>query len=286
MANYTNVKNLLPTGDTRTFGAMDWQYIAIHNTANRASARSEVNYMHTGQSEVTYHFAIDDKECVQALPLNKSGWHAGDGGRKGGAVSIGIEICYSLDPDDPRYPVAEDNAAHKTAELLVSKGFGINRVKTHQMYSGKYCPHRMLDNNGWEAFKAKVQKYMNEMGQTGWIKDGYGWWYKNADGSYPTSTWKYINKAWYWFNAKGYAVTGWQYINKRWYYFNSNCQMLEGWIKYKDNWYYLRAKDGDMVSNEFRKINGTWYKFNENGEMLEDTTLNIDKDGAIKVIEK
>lgn len=163
MASYKETTMLLPLSDTRTFGEMDWQYITIHNTANRVSARSEAMYVHSGKSEVTYHFAIDDRECVQIQRLNMSCWHAGDGRGDGNTKSVALEICYSLDKGDSRYPVAEDNAAHKSAKLLLSKGFGIDRLRNHQIWSGKYCPHRMLDNNGWEPFKRKVAKYMEEL---------------------------------------------------------------------------------------------------------------------------
>lgn len=163
MANYKNIQRLLPANDHRTYGEMDWTYLTIHNTANRMPAKNEVSYVHSRQGEVTYHFAIDDKECIQLLPLTKSAWHAGDGKGNGNTKSVAIEICYSLDKGDKRYPIAEDNAAHKAAELLHSKGFGVDRLRKHQDWSGKYCPHRMLDNNGWGNFKNKVQKYLNEL---------------------------------------------------------------------------------------------------------------------------
>ena len=163
MANYKNIQKLLPANDHRTYGKMDWEYVTIHNTANRMPAKNEVSYVHSKQGEVTYHFAIDDKECIQLLPVTKTAWHAGDGRGSGNMKSVAIEICYSLDKGDKRYPIAEDNASHKAAELLYSKGFGVDRLRKHQDWSGKYCPHRMLDNNGWEPFKKKVQKYLNEL---------------------------------------------------------------------------------------------------------------------------
>ena len=163
MANYKNIQKLLPANDHRTYGKMAWQYVTIHNTANRMSADREVSYVHSRQGEVTYHFAIDDKECIQLLPLTKSAWHAGDGKGNGNTKSVAIEICYSLDKGDKRYPIAEDNASHKAAELLYSKGFGVDRLRKHQDWSGKYCPHRMLDNNGWGSFKKKVQKHLDKL---------------------------------------------------------------------------------------------------------------------------
>ena len=51
--------------------------ITVHNTANDASARNEISYMISNDNEVSFHYAVDDKEAVQGLPLNRNGWHAG-----------------------------------------------------------------------------------------------------------------------------------------------------------------------------------------------------------------
>ena len=143
---------------------MDWQEICVHNTANRASAMAEASYMIGHNMQISWHYAVDDYRAVQCLPLNRNGWHAGDGGNgRGNRKSLGIEICYSLDKGDKRYPVAQANAAILIARLLKSKNFGTNRIKIHRDYSGKYCPHRMLDNGHWDAFKAQVQAILDKL---------------------------------------------------------------------------------------------------------------------------
>jgi len=43
----------------------------------------------------------------------------------------------------------------------------------------------------------------------GWIRDGIGYWYRRADGTYPTNEWLLINHHWYLFNPDGYLCTGW-----------------------------------------------------------------------------
>lgn len=30
-------------------------------------------------SSTSYHFAVDDKEVIQAIPLDRHAWHSGDG---------------------------------------------------------------------------------------------------------------------------------------------------------------------------------------------------------------
>ena len=41
--------------------------ITIHNTANDASAMSEVSYMIRNNNQVSFHEAIDDYRCVQGI---------------------------------------------------------------------------------------------------------------------------------------------------------------------------------------------------------------------------
>ena len=144
--------------------AMTPQGITIHNTANDASAQNEIAYMTNNDQEVSYHYAVDDVEAIQGLPLNRNGWHAGDGTNgKGNRTTIAIEICHSLTPGNPKYAKSEDNGAKLTAILLHQYGWGIDRIRKHQDWSGKYCPHRILDNGNWEGFKGKVQAYLLQL---------------------------------------------------------------------------------------------------------------------------
>lgn len=136
--------------------AMTAEFIVVHNTANDASANNEISYMRTNNNKVSFHFAVDDKEVVQGLPLNRNGWHAGDGSNgKGNRKGIGIEICYSKSGGQ-RFIDAEKNAAKLIAKLLKDYGWDISRVGKHQDRSGKYCPHRTLDM-GWQRFLNMVK---------------------------------------------------------------------------------------------------------------------------------
>lgn len=132
------------------------EFITVHNTANDASANNEIEYMTRNSREVSFHFAVDDKEVVQGLPLNRNGWHSGDGGNgTGNRKSIGVEICYSKSGGE-RYKKAEALAVKFIAQLLHQKGWTISRVKKHQDWSGKHCPHRILSENRWEQFLKAV----------------------------------------------------------------------------------------------------------------------------------
>ncbi|SCL88130.1 peptidoglycan recognition protein family protein [Sporanaerobacter sp. PP17-6a] len=133
--------------------------ICVHNTANDASAKNEVSYMKGNNNQVSYHIAVDDIEAIQAIPFDRNTWHAGDGSSGNGNRNyISIEICYSKS-GGPKFNKAEKNAAEIIAQLLKQYGWGIGKVKKHQDFSGKYCPHRTLDM-GWNRFLNMIQKEM------------------------------------------------------------------------------------------------------------------------------
>ena len=135
-------------------------FFVIHNTSNDASAKNEVAYMKRNDAQTGFHFAIDDVEVRQVIPIDRNAWHAGDGAKgEGNRKGIGIEICYSKSGGE-RFEKAEEKAAEFVAEKLIEFGWGIDRVKKHQDFSGKYCPHRTIDM-GWERFLRKVELYMD-----------------------------------------------------------------------------------------------------------------------------
>lgn len=142
--------------------SMTSEFVVVHNTANDASAQNEVKYMISNNNQVSFHFAVDDKEIVQGLPLDRNAWACGDGANgKGNRKGIQIEICYSKS-GGVRFENAEKNAAKFIAQLLKERGWGIDKVKKHQDFSNKYCPHRTLDK-GWASFVNMVKDYVNEL---------------------------------------------------------------------------------------------------------------------------
>ena len=155
------IKNIVPTNkyNLKCPYEMRASRIVVHNTANDASARNEVSYMITNNNEVSFHYAVDDKEIVQGIPENRNAWHSSDGENgKGNREGIAIEICYSKSGGD-RFTKAEQNAVNLIVDILKRYGWGVDRVTKHQDYSGKYCPHRTLDN-GWDRFIKMIQAKM------------------------------------------------------------------------------------------------------------------------------
>ena len=131
------------------------EFFVIHNTSNDASAKNEIAYMKNNDLQTSFHFAVDDVEVRQGIPLDRNAFHAGDGAKgDGNRKGIGIEICYSKSGGE-KFEKAEERAAEFVAGKLIEYGWGIDCVKKHQDFSGKYCPHRTLDI-GWERFLKKV----------------------------------------------------------------------------------------------------------------------------------
>jgi len=175
------------------------EFIVMHNTANDASAANEVAYMISNNNQVSFHYAVDDKEIVQGIPENRNAWHAGDGANgQGNRKGLSIEICYSKSGGQ-RFIEAEKLAAKFIAFKLKEKGWGIDKVKKHQDFSGKYCPHRTLDM-GWQRFLDMVQAELNALKgvdkvaeqntPSSWAKDAWEWAKKEKllDGTRPKDT--------------------------------------------------------------------------------------------------
>lgn len=135
--------------------------IAVHNTYNDASAMAEVSYMLGNNRECSFHFAVDDYRAVNGIDLNRNAWHAGDGNGKGNRKMIAVEICYSKSGGE-RFIKAVNNAAELIAELLREYGWNTSKVYKHQDFSGKHCPHRILDEYGWENFLNLIREQLGE----------------------------------------------------------------------------------------------------------------------------
>lgn len=135
--------------------------ITVHNTGNAAPTAGALNHAAWLQSVenddsayIGVHFFVDAEVIVQTLPITEVSWHAGDGRGQGNTATISVEIC-----ETSPYEKCEANAKVLCASLLTS--LGLNRLFTHQMWNGKYCPHLILDRpNGWTDFCSDVNRLM------------------------------------------------------------------------------------------------------------------------------
>lgn len=194
------IKNLVPVSkySIKCPYPMDAEVIVVHNTANDASAKNEISYMIGNNNKVSYHYAIDDKEIIQGIPENRNAWHAGDGGSgEGNRKGLSVEICYSKSGGQ-RFIEAENLAAKFIAFKLNEKGWGVNRVKKHQDFSKKYCPHRTLDM-GWQRFLSMVEAELDKF--KGGINMGNQTKIPQTNNDKP-STW--AKETWEWAKKEGY----------------------------------------------------------------------------------
>ena len=132
-------------------------FITIHNTAEPFSARDERFRVENRRGvRTSFHFAVDEREIIQLLPLEFHGWHAGDGEGDGNLRSVGVEICRSVfrGANDWLYRRAERNAMLLASSLLRRFGLPLSALRMHRDWSGKYCPHRILEENSWGDFRA------------------------------------------------------------------------------------------------------------------------------------
>ena len=155
------IKDYIPEGRRNRPGhAMSPLWITVHDTGNPhagADARAHAGYLKGNTAAgipVSWHFTVDDSQTYQHLPLNESGWHAGDGRHgDGNRRSIGVEICMNSDGDRR---AAEERAADLIAQLLATigslKSFP-ESIKQHRDWSGKNCPAVLRGRHGaWSGF--------------------------------------------------------------------------------------------------------------------------------------
>ena len=99
-----------------------------------------------------------------------------------------------------------------------------------------------------------------------WKQDSRGWWYRNADGSYPKEQAVTIGGTVYRFDASGYMRTGWVKDGGSWYYHADSGAQASGWTLVGGSWYYLDPSNGAMVTG-WTQVGSAWYYLNAAGDM-------------------
>lgn len=304
------------------------KYYIMHNDAGSMSAESYVDWLESryenGQSELGFaHYYITKDTIARVEDTYNGTWSAAN--YDANMNSISYEVCQQLSASDRDFLENENMVLRQMAEDMTYYGDTPNydNIKFHNEFSSTSCPARSLELHGgyndtlrdyviskikyYQSLGSTVQEMLSNEGgqQEGWKKNASGWWYVNADGSYPSSKWEKVDGVWYYFNSDGYMkantwhkgsdgnwyyllpdgsmATGWVSISNKWYYFNEEGIMKTGWVKYKGTWYYLDGKEGNMVSKAFVKsADGKgWYYLKEDGTMADKPEFEIEPDGLI-----
>lgn len=181
----------IPKGRIRPGTKMTPTTITIHSTGNpKSTAKNERGWLTNPANDriASWHICVDEKEAVEAIPLNEVAWHAGDGNGQGNRASIGIEICESGDREKTLA-----NAVRLVVKLLKERGWGVDRLRRHYDWSGKVCPRILMANDwrGWKDFIKTVEKELKPVEKmntpSAWAKAAWDWAKKEnwMDGTRP-----------------------------------------------------------------------------------------------------
>ena len=185
------IKDHIPISkDKRPATKMKPTTITIHSTGNpNSTARNERGWLTNPSNNRTasWHIVIDEREVIEAIPLNEIAYHSGN--RNGNNTSIGIEICESGNREKTL-----DNAVKLVAKMLHERNWGVDKLRRHYDWSGKNCPRIMSANNWkeWDRFKFNVNKELMLLRQGGKVVE---------DKNKPS---KWAEKEWAWAQKEGY----------------------------------------------------------------------------------
>lgn len=144
--------------------------LTIHNTGDvvpatgttRSEQYARATYPNGNMGEVRVHYWVCPEEVWQQLPDTDVAYHAGS--RAGNKTSLSMEIIGSS-------AKATENGALLAALILSDRGWGVDRLRTHNYWFGKpdyivndgykNCPLYIMSGIGWKAFKSKVQGYLD-----------------------------------------------------------------------------------------------------------------------------
>lgn len=291
--------------------------LSVHYTTGRSGKSIDKVVVHYNAADLTVEGCYDiwqSREASAHYQVESSGrvgqlvndwdtaWHAGNWDAN--LTSIGVEHA---NQGSNLTDACIESGAHLVAALCKYYGLGrpqwLVNVFPHCHFAATSCPGPLkVGGSAHARYMARAQEWYDAMcGQSaGWVRNSTGWWWRDADGSWPANSWRQIDGVWYWFDAQGYAkASGWEKIDGKWYLFDHNCHMLTGWQQYDGSWYLL-GEDGDMqtgwelvdgkwywldasgemAASECKLVDGKWYAFDASGAMLEGSAA-IDESGAL-----
>jgi len=122
--------------------------------------------------QLGFHFAVDDVEVIQMIPLNEATWHGGDGGQGlCNLQTVACELC--VEDNNVNKVQARKNAEEVAAAVMTA--MGIHEIEQHSWCcanaglgagSGCHtnCPRFIRADNYWPTFLVNTQKWLNSGG--------------------------------------------------------------------------------------------------------------------------
>lgn len=148
------------------------EYLVFHYTGNDGdSDANNAAYYAREVVKTSAHYFVDDDSITQSVPDLSVAWAIGGekykscaetgGGTLHGKArnynSISIEMCDTV--RDGTYNVTEatlQNAIDLGQMLMKRYSIPVERVIRHFDVTGKLCPAYFVDNERWEAFRARL----------------------------------------------------------------------------------------------------------------------------------
>lgn len=150
--------------------------ITIHNTDNQMPAEREITYMRNNNNMTSYHYASDEREIIQGLPLERNGWHSGDGRNGyGNRNTIGWEMCRNYDrvrlttnlvePLKSQFEETVQVTIKGVAQVALDNNIipNFSTIKQHKDWSGKHCPSKLLNDGQWNYLVNEIIKEYNRL---------------------------------------------------------------------------------------------------------------------------
>lgn len=300
-------------------GVQPYRQVHAHSTGNRNStAQNEADYHYRKDPELGFFsHVVGNGRVMQVGPVNNGSWDVGGGWNAESYAAVELIESHETQEEFMRdyklYVELLRNLADEAGLPKTLDSDSLEGIKSHEYctnnqpnnYSDHVDPYPYLASWGIsrEQFKHDIENGLDV--EAGWKKNSTGWWYVNADGSYPTNKWQKINNVWYYFDSNGYMkanswhkhsdgywyyllpngamATGWVLISNKWYYFKEDGKMTTGWVKYKEHWYYLDYQKGEMVSNAFIQSADKkgWYYLKSDGTMADNPEFTVEPNGLI-----
>lgn len=231
---------------------------AGYNTANLFEyTKPQVTVSGTGINEAGAGYTLTSSVGTPTT-VNVSAQGGTLGGRELRVVQIGADGTETVLQDWDSMQGSSDESASTDSYTWTPTSADVSlRVDVRQ------DPHAVTSTT--VTFKASSD---TTPAQGAWAWGARGWWYRYADGTYPTSTTKTIDGQVYRFDADGYMRTGWVFEQGAWYYHTLSGAQASGWVLDGVSWYYMDPATGTMVTG-WVKDGAHWYYLNPaNGKML------------------